>query len=349
MASTGPRRASPLKALEPDSRTKLVREDFPEWIAPMKATLTDEYFSDPDWLFERKLDGVRVIAYKHGKDVRIYSRNRILQNENYPEVVDSLLLQPVRDMVLDGEVVAFAGKRDSFERLQDRIGLHDRAEALASGVDIDYFVFDVLHVNGYSTRRLPLLDRKLLLKSMLVFDKTTRFNDHRAEHGQKFLTAACSAGWEGLIAKAGRSIYEPGERSDSWLKFKCSRAQEFVIGGWTEPQGERIAFGSLLIGYYAGGELRYAGKVGTGFDTKELLRLHELLKQREVKAQPFSSGDRIREKYAHWARPELVCQVAFTEWTGEGKLRHPRYLGLRDDKKARDVVKEEAAHAHAEH
>jgi bifunctional non-homologous end joining protein LigD len=323
---------------------KLHPEPFPDWIAPMKATLTEEYFSDPQWIFERKLDGVRIIAYKHGSDVQLLTRNQNLNNHTYPEVVDALLKQPLDSFVIDGEVTAFKGKHSSFSLLQDRLGVSSKEAALASGVSIEYYVFDILHIDGHSTLRLPQLGRKELLKEVLEWDDMLRFTEHRVARGEQFYKQACKAGWEGLIAKDATAPYLPGKRSPAWLKFKCSSEQEFVIGGYTDPQGERDYFGALLLGYYDGGQLQYAGKVGTGFDDKELREVHAKMSKLETEDSAFAVPRLIREKHRHWIKPKLVCQVAFTEWTDDGKLRHPRYLGLRTDKSAQEVVREEPAH-----
>jgi bifunctional non-homologous end joining protein LigD len=340
LARAALKKASALNLLAPELREKLRAEPFPEWIEPMKATLTEDYFSDPQWLFERKLDGVRIIAYKHGVDVHLWTRNRRLNDHTYPEVREAIMAQTVEDVILDGEVTAFRGKQSSFSLLQDRLGLATIEEALASGIEIEYYVFDILHMDGYSTLRLPQIERKELLRQAIEFNDVVHYNEHRMEKGEKFLVQACKAGWEGLIAKDASAVYQPGKRNDGWLKFKCSHEQEFVIAGYTEPQGERDYFGALLLGYYDGGKLRYAGKVGTGFDNRELKDLHQRMAPQETEVSPFDAADRVREKWSHWLKPKLVCQVAFTEWTDDGKLRHPRYVGLREDKPARDVVRE---------
>jgi DNA ligase D-like protein (predicted ligase) len=245
--------------------------------------------------------------------------------------------------VVDGEVTAFKGKHSSFSLLQNRLGLSSVEDALATGVQIEYYVFDILHLDGHSTRDLPQLVRKDLLKQTFAYNKLLRFTEHRSGKGERFFEKACSDGWEGLIAKDSTALYRPGKRSDAWLKFKCSAEQEFVIAGYTEPQGQREFFGALLLGYYRDGVLQYAGKVGTGFDDKELRTLHKKMAPLESATSQFDPGIRIREKGSHWLRPKLVVQVAFTEWTDDGKLRHPRYLGLRTDKAAKDVVREEPA------
>ena len=341
MATAARKKASALSLLGPELQERLRPEPFPKWIEPMKATLTDEYFSDPQWIFERKLDGVRIVAYKQEGEVHLYTRNRNLSDFTYPEVVLALKNQLRDNFVIDGEVTAFKGKHSSFSLLQDRLGLSSAEEALATGISIEYYVFDVLHLEGQSTLRLPQLARKELLEQLFEWDDVLHYCEHRIGKGEQFYGQACKTGWEGLIAKNRNAVYEPGRRSDAWLKFKCSLEQEFVIGGYTEPQGERDYFGALLLGHYKHGKLQFAGKVGSGFDFRELKRLHSLMQRLESAENPFDPSQRIREPRVHWVKPELVCQIVFTEWTDDGKLRHGRYLGLRDDKPAQEVVRED--------
>lgn len=319
-------------------RDALRDEPVPEWRAPTLATLTEDRFSDPRWIFERKFDGMRCLAFRDGDAIRLLSRNRQPLNGTYPEVVDALADQNVTRFVLDGEVVAFEGRRTSFARLQGRLGVTDPVVARASPVRVFYYVFDLLHLDGKSTVGVPLLWRKKLLRAAIDFAEPLRYTPHRVRDGLAAYRAACGRGDEGVIAKLADSAYD-GRRSPNWLKFKCVRDQEFVVGGYTSPKGKRIELGALLLGYYQGDELRYAGKVGTGFDEATLRRLHERLSAREQDASPFTRGS-AREAGAHWVRPEMVVQIGFTEWTRDGKLRHPRYLGLRTDKDAAEVVRE---------
>jgi bifunctional non-homologous end joining protein LigD len=257
---------------------------------------------------------------------------------SYPELVDALAAQPCADFVVDGEIVAFAGSRTSFERLQGRMGIADRERARRSGIPVFLYVFDLLHVDGHDVTRLPLTARKQLLRAALTWEDPLRFTTHRRTQGAAAFEDACRRGWEGIIAKRAESPYQR-TRSRDWLKVKCEARQELVIGGWTAPKGSRTRFGALLVGYYDDGRLRYAGKVGTGFDRKTLDMLGDRLEALERAASPFASGAGL-PRAARWADPELVAEIAFTEWTRDGKLRHPRYLGLRDDKRARDVVRE---------
>ncbi|HWF69414.1 MAG TPA: non-homologous end-joining DNA ligase [Mycobacterium sp.] len=319
-------------------RAALRDEPVPDWRAPTLATLTEKRFSDPGWIFERKFDGMRCLTFRDGDRVRLLSRNRKLLNGTYPELVDALAAQRASQFVVDGEVVAFEGRRTSFARLQGRLGITDAAVARASPIRVYYYLFDLLHLDGKSTIDIPLTWRKRLLRNAIQFSDPLRNTPHRVEDGIAAYRAACQRGDEGVIAKLADSKYDGG-RSPNWLKFKCVRDQEFVVGGYTAPKGSRVGLGALLLGYYDGRDLVYAGRVGTGFDEATLRSLHERLSAIEREAPPFTR-DLKHEAGARWVRPELVAQIGFTEWTRDGKLRHPRYQGLRTDKDAADVVRE---------
>ncbi|MET7357936.1 non-homologous end-joining DNA ligase [Streptomyces sp. NPDC005562] len=305
--------------------------------APMLARLSDRRDFPAGWIFERKLDGIRVLAVRENGRVTLRSRSGRRLDATYPEIVDALAAQDCADFTVDGEIVAYAHGRTDFARLQQRMGLTRRADVEASKVAVTYYVFDLLRLDGTDVRRLPLRTRKSLLRRALTFAAPLRFCAHRNEGGADLLADACARGWEGLIAKRADSAYRT-RRSDDWLKLKCSQGQEFVVGGFTEPAGSRVGIGALLIGHHEGGRLRYAGKVGTGFDRRALLDLRTRLDALETSGSPFDG--RVAERTAHWVRPRLVAQIAFTEWTRDGMLRHPRYLGLRDDKDPADVVRE---------
>src|SRR5690242_19590672 len=223
-------------------RTALHDESVPDWRAPTLATLTEKRFSDPGWIFERKFDGMRCLAFRDGDRVRLLSRNRQRLNGTYPELVDALAAQHESRFVLDGEVVAFEGRRTSFARLQGRLGITDPEVARASRIRITYYVFDLLHLDGKSTVALPLTQRKQLLRSAIEFNSPLRFTPHRVGDGMTAYQAACERGDEGVIAKLADSAYD-GKRSANWLKFKCARDQEFVIGGYTAPKGSRVGLG----------------------------------------------------------------------------------------------------------
>jgi bifunctional non-homologous end joining protein LigD len=306
--------------------------------APMKAVLSDRPFDDPDWIFERKLDGIRCGAVRHGGRVRLISRGGQTLNDAYPELEEALAV-PGPDVVADGEIVAFDRGQTSFARLQGRMQIRDRERARASGIAVFFYLFDILERDGEDLRPRPLTERKRALRDAIDFRGHLRYTTHRNAKGIEAYSEACRRGWEGVIAKRADSAYVTS-RSRDWLKLKCSRGQELVIGGWTEPKGSRQRLGALLVGYYEGNALRYAGKVGTGFDDATLQRLGDELERRERDRPPFAD-DRLPR--ARWAEPELVAQIAFTEWTRDGRLRHPRYEGLRYDKPARSVVREEPA------
>jgi len=275
----------------------------------MAATLTEERFTGPDWLFERKFDGIRLLAYKLGGDVRLYSRNRLPQD--LPAIAQAMSRLPVDEVILDGEVT-WDGH---------------------SG----YHVFDILWMNGHAVTALPIEERRALLQS-LPFSPPLLHVDVIEDAAPWEL--ARREGWEGVIAKRRGSPYEH-RRSKHWLKMKCEASQEFVVGGFTDPQGARVGLGALLVGFYEADHLVFAGKIGTGFDTKLLLDLRRRLDDIEVPRPPFTKGVGLPRLRAHWVRPEIVVQVAFIEWTVHTKLRHPRLLGVRFDKNARDVVREQ--------
>jgi DNA ligase D-like protein (predicted ligase) len=302
---------------------------------PMKAVLVAEPVAGPEWIFERKLDGIRCGVVRRAGRVALLSRSGKALDGAYPEIAAALAGGP--DIVADGEVVAFDHGVTSFERLQRRMGIHDPAAARRSGVAVHLYLFDLLELAGDDLRGRPLLERKRALRGIIPAGDRIRYTPHRRGDGAALLADACRRRWEGLIAKRADSRYV-ATRSRDWLKLKCSRGQELVIGGWTAPKGTRKRFGALLVGYWEGDRLRYAGKVGTGFDDALLERLGDALEQRERPDPPFAADGLPRA--ARWAEPELVAQVGFTEWTRDGRLRHPRFLGLRDDKPAREVVRE---------
>jgi bifunctional non-homologous end joining protein LigD len=310
----------------------------PAWLSPMLATLTDQRFSNRDWIFECKLDGIRCLAFRNGRQIRLLSRNKQNLNNTYPELVDALREQHTDDFIVDGEVVAFKGKVTSFERLQGRMGIHDAERARHSGIAVYFYLFDLLYLNGHLATELPLLKRKSLLKAALSFDDPLRFTVHRRGNGEAYYKEACRKDWEGLIAKRADSPYVH-RRSPDWLKFKCVNQQEFVIGGYTDPRGSRFGFGALLLGYYDGGKLKYAGLVGTGYNETTLRELTKRLAALQRQQSPFAKND-LPAKHVHWVQPKLVAEVGFTEWTRAGSLRHPRFLGLRRDKKPKEVVRE---------
>lgn len=281
-----------------------------------------------DWIYERKLDGLRCIAVREGARIELWSRNHLPFNRRFPWLLSALGAVPVDSFVLDGEIVAFDGDRTSFQLLQS-----------GAGGQAAFVVFDLLYLLGRATTSLPLVDRRDLLGQVLGLagDGPLRASQHLGGAVDELMKSACSLGWEGLVAKRASSPYRSG-RSPDWRKLKCTARQELVVGGWTEPSGARTGFGALLVGYYDAGLLRYAGRVGTGFDEKTLRGLHSTLRSLAVDDPPFS--DPPPDRGTHWVEPVLVAEVEFTEWTRDGRLRHPSFLGLRDDKSAQSVVRE---------
>lgn len=303
----------------------------------MLAILVDEPFSDEDWIYERKLDGERCIVHKKGKSVKLLSRNKKNLNNTYPEIQEAFKKQE-GNFIIDGEIVAFKGKVTSFQKLQERMLVKNRAEAKEKKVKVFFYAFDIMFADGYELKKLPLTERKKKLKEKIDFENPIRYTPHKKEVGEDFFEEACGKHWEGLIAKDCNSKYV-SSRSKKWLKFKCVNQQEFVIGGYTDPQGERIGFGALLIGYYKRGELVYAGKVGTGYDDQTLEYLYKKMKRLERESSPFSTNS-LSSDDINWVSPLLVAAVGFSEWTEDDKLRHPRYLGLRNDKDPEKIRKE---------
>ena len=312
----------------------------PAWIPPMLATLTETLPTQGKWVYEPKLDGVRALIYVSGGSVRIFSRNRKPLNGAYPELVDALEPAVRGDAVLDGEIVAFDPERGvtSFARLQQRMQLRDPVRARRSQVPIYLYLFDCLFYEGVDLTGLPLIDRKAVLRDVVWFDDPIRFTPHKTTGSAAMLRDACAHGAEGILAKRAESRYV-STRCTDWLKLKCVLQQEFVIGGYTAPQGSRERLGALLVGYYEGKSLRYAGKVGTGYDRRTLELLYRLLVPLHRDTSPFSEGPAPAGD-VQWVAPRLVAQIGFSEWTTAGLLRHPRFLGMRDDKPAREVRRE---------
>jgi bifunctional non-homologous end joining protein LigD len=330
-----------LKVLAKSAPGGLRYRTQPSWIPPMLATLTDSLPSQGKWVYEPKLDGVRGLIYVTGGVVRIYSRNRKPLNDAYPELVEALEPAVRGDAVLDGEIVAFDSERGvtSFARLQQRMQLRDPLRARRSQVPIHLYLFDCLFYEGVDLTGLPLLDRKAVLRDVVWYDDPIRFTPHKTTGSAAMLQEACAQGAEGILAKRADSRYVSA-RSTDWLKLKCVRQQEFVIGGYTAPQGSRERLGALLVGYYDGKTLRYAGKVGTGYDRRTLEHLYQRLVPLHRSGSPFAEGPAPAGDI-QWVTPKLVGQVGFSEWTSAGLLRHPRFLGLRDDKPAREVHRED--------
>jgi DNA ligase D-like protein (predicted ligase) len=304
----------------------------------MLATLTDRRDFGDDWLLERKLDGERCVARKVGRDVRLESRTGKDLTSTYPEVRAAVAAQHSRDLLLDGEVVAYDGDQTSFTRLQQRLGLTRPSPEQVARDPVVYCVFDLLELDGEELTGRPLVERRAQLIKTIRSSSALQHTEAWNDDSEGRFAAACRSGWEGLIAKRADAPYVAG-RSKDWLKLKCVWEQEFVIGGYTDPAGSRTDFGALLVGYYEQGSLRYAGKVGTGYTGATLHELGIRLRKLETAKPPFADARPI-PRGVHWTRPKLVAQIGFAEWTSDVRLRQPRFLGLRDDKSPADVVRE---------
>jgi DNA ligase D-like protein (predicted ligase) len=307
-------------------------------IGLMLATLTDRREFGGDWLLERKFDGERCIARKDGGEASLASRTAKDLTATYPEVRAALADQPRARLVLDGEVVAFDGEQTSFSRLQRRLGVASPAAELMAAYPVVFCVFDLLVLDGDDLRGRPLLERRERLADAVRPGPALRLSEAWREHAPQRFEQACRSGWEGLIAKRAQAPYVAG-RSRDWLKLKCVAEQEFVIGGYTDPTGTRTDFGALLVGYYEHGRLRYAGRVGTGYNAATLRALGARLRELQRSGSPFVDAAPI-PRGTHWVHPELVAQIGFAEWTNDGRLRQPRFLGLRDDKRPAEVIRE---------
>jgi bifunctional non-homologous end joining protein LigD len=304
----------------------------------MLATLSDRRDFGDEWLLERKFDGERCVARKTGRQVRLESRTGTDLTGTYPEVRAALAAQRARRLLLDGEVVAFDGEQTSFGRLQQRLGARAPSPELVAAYPVVYCVFDLLELDGADLTGRPLLERRRRLERAIRPDDGLQLSEAFRGDSERRFAEACRAGWEGLIAKRADAPYARG-RSRDWLKLKCAWEQELVIGGYTDPRGSRVEFGALLVGYYEHDRLRYAGKVGTGYTVATLRELGTQLRALETPESPFVDARPVPSG-THWTRPELVAQIGFAEWTSDGRLRQPRFLGLRDDKLAADVVRE---------
>lgn len=315
----------------------------PRFVEPMKARLSDQLPTADEWVYEIKFDGFRGLALKNGSEVRLISRNERELGSKFPGVLSALRKLPCDQLLLDGELVALDEKgRSSFQLLQGG------GEASSESAGLFFYVFDILNVNGRDTTGLPLMKRKALLQTLIKGQSDCiRYSDILNGDIEELSAIMRPMGLEGLIAKKRDSLYEIGSRSGAWIKFKWSYEQEFVIGGYTDPEGSRPFFGSVLVGYYDGPKLIFVAKVGTGFNTKLLKSLYDQFQKIGTEKTPFANlperGGVIspsQMRFCKWVKPILVGQVRFTEWTRDGHLRQPVFLGLREDKDPREVVKE---------
>ncbi len=323
----------------------------PKFVEPMKARLV-ETLPEDGWVYEIKLDGFRTLALKNGRDVRLLSRNEKDFGAKFPEVLAAVADLPVAEAVIDGEIVALDSKgRSDFQLLQ-------AYELGTQRPPIFMYAFDLLELDGRPLQNEPLVERKNLLAKILRDARgAIRFSASLEGSPKRLLAEAGKLGLEGLVGKRADSPYEPGRRSGKWVKLKLHQEQEMVVGGYTDPEGSRQHFGALVVGYYEGRALKFAGKVGTGFNDKSLAKLHSLFAKIGQKQCPFdnvpesnagrygSGLTRAEMKRCHWVEPKLVAQIKFSEWTRDGKLRQPVFLGLREDKDATEVVREKAVHA----
>jgi bifunctional non-homologous end joining protein LigD len=313
-------------------------------LKPELAMLVDEVPTGKDWIFETKYDGYRILAFRDRSRLKLFSRNGKDWTSRFANICHSLENLPFASFVVDGEIVTLDAKGlSSFSTLQRTLS-EERLEGFT------YFAFDLLYLEGYDLRSAPLLMRKKLLAHLMkslprAAKQSLRLSEYTQRPGQFLFDESCRKHMEGIIAKDASKPYRPGRFRD-WLKIKCNKEDEFVVGGFTDPRASRSGFGSLLLGYYnSRQELIYAGRVGTGFDEKTLTFLRKKLGRIERKQSPFKTSlSSLERKGAHFVRPELVAQIAFTEWTAEAHLRHPVFLGLREDKAAQDVRLEKTLH-----
>ena len=327
------------KGLDPSTATGAKRGELPAKPSPQLATAVTRPPEGPGWLFEPKLDGYRVLCRKDESDVTVLTRRGNDWTDSFRNIADAVRSLPCRVALIDGEAVVYDSHgATSFQRLQNALK--------GDSSRIDLVAFDLLHLDGWDLRRAPLVERKALLERLLEgAAPVIRYGEHVTEDGAKFFAAACKLGLEGIVAKRAADPYRERERTRSWLKIKCLQRQEFVVVGFTDPGGSRTAFGALLVATRddANAPLRYAGKVGTGFDERSLKSLHARLKPLERKSPPVEkTSARGVARGVHWVEPKLVAEIAFTEWTGDGRLRHPTFVGLRKDKTAAEVVEERA-------
>jgi DNA ligase D-like protein (predicted ligase) len=311
----------------------------------MLCTLVKDFGEGSDWIFEPKLDGLRALAtVDRGSRVELISRNDKPQNAIFPEIVDGLKRCAKQPVMLDGEIVCLdANGQASFRLLQQRFHVTDAKRLLERlrRLPTQFFVFDILYFDRYDLRSLPLEQRKRILHHAIAWREPIREIEFITRRGKQFFQRTCKSGGEGIIAKRVDSPYT-GDRSDAWLKIKCSGRQEFVIGGFTDPQRSRVGLGALLVGYYDddGKIFRYAGKVGTGFDNEMLQDLRSRLEKLQIDRSPFSDDAAPSGEFVHYVRPKLVAEIEYAEWTQNDLLRQPRFEGLREDKPATAVRRE---------
>jgi bifunctional non-homologous end joining protein LigD len=312
---------------------------MPAAIKPMLATLVDKAFSNPDWLFETKWDGVRAVCFIKNGNARFVSRNQIQMTAQYPELAGIAASVDATNVILDGEIVALDEQGVSrFQLLQPRLGRKNSGEIgrMMSTTRLAYYVFDVIYLDGFDLTSCLLLDRKATLERILKSSKNVRYSDHIIGEGEKLYEAIAKVPLEGIIAKRLESTYVQ-KRSSDWLKIKTSLESEVVVGGYTQPRNSRSYFGALVVGLYSEGKLHYVAHTGGGFNQKTLERVFKLLQPLKTKGCPFVDAPKTNEP-VQWVKPKLVAQVKFSEWTADRRMRHPIFLGLREDKKPEECT-----------
>jgi len=318
---------------------------FPKRVGAMLVTLVEAPFDDPNWIFENKLDGLRVICRFDGKRIVMLSRNDLPQETAFPEIVTGLKRSLSKPAILDGEIVCFDEHgQASFRKLQQRFHLSDPAvvNERARRYPAVLYLFDILYWDRYDVRDLPLRERKRLLKSAIKpWRKPVLWTDATSGKGVSMFDETCIRHGEGIVAKRLDSPYVD-YRSGAWLKIKCSGRQEFVIGGFTDPRKSRVGLGAILVGYYSDDkqDFIFAGKVGTGFNNEMLRELRAQPDKLSIDRPPFTKGKILRGEHVHWCKPKLVAEIAYAEWTQHDLLRQPKFEGLRADKDAKLVVRE---------
>jgi bifunctional non-homologous end joining protein LigD len=307
----------------------------PEIIHPMLATLVDDPFTNPEWIFETKWDGFRCICFNRNGESRFVSRNQIDMTPQYPELVNVAKQIDAREVILDGEIVALdQDGMPRFQLLQPRVGRKSGLEALRGHGHIVYYVFDLLYLDGFDLTSCPLVERKEALQQILRPASFIKLSEHIVGDGERFFKQIEKFHLEGMIAKRAASPYVQ-KRSRDWLKVKTVQRSEVVIGGYTQPRGSRSHFGALVVGLYRGRDLHYIAHVGGGFNLRTLAEIYKLMQPLKTKESPFVDAPKTNEP-VQWIKPRLVAEVKFSEWTADRRLRHPVFVGLREDKKAED-------------
>jgi len=325
------------KLIQPKLACEAKKGLMPIVIRPMLATLVDQPFSDPDWLFETKWDGIRAVCFLSNGKARFVSRNQNDLTAQYPELANTGASIKGKNAILDGEIVALDEQGISrFQLLQPRMGRKNSSEIarLASKTRVAYYVFDLLYLDGFVLTGCALVDRKLALQSILKSSKNIRLSDHIVEHGEELYKEIVRVPLEGMIAKRLDSVYAQ-RRSRDWLKIKTVLESEVVIGGYTEPRHSRSYFGALVVGLYDKGKLSYVGHAGGGFTDKTLAQIYKLLQPLKTTTSPFAEKVQTNEP-VQWVKPKLVAQVKFAEWTADRRMRQPIFLGLREDKNPKE-------------